>query len=241
MQTLLPEAKVRALRININKEGSVIGYIKGAGDDIPASLRNLGYEVWEMKNEEVTEANLKRVNAVVLGIRSLNTNERIGFIMPTLLNYVEKGGTLIEQYNTNNGFEMDKDKIAPYPITLSRDRVTEEKSEVRILKPDHPALNYPNKITAKDFEGWVQERGLYFPSAWSDKYDALLSMNDAGEPARNGSLLVGKFGEGHFVYTGLSFFRELPDGVPGAYKLFANLVSLSKQKPLPKEKIKVKK
>jgi LmbE family N-acetylglucosaminyl deacetylase len=241
VQTLLPEAKVRALRININKEGSVIGYIKGAGDDIPASLRNLGYEVWEMKNEEVTEANLKKVNAVVLGIRSLNTNERIGFIMPTLLNYVEKGGTLIEQYNTNNGFEMDKDKIAPYPITLSRDRVTEEKSEVRILKPDHPALNYPNKITAKDFEGWVQERGLYFPSAWSDKYDALLSMNDAGEPARNGSLLVGKFGEGHFVYTGLSFFRELPDGVPGAYKLFANLVSLSKQKPLPKEKIKVKK
>lgn len=241
VQTLLPEAKVRALRININKEGSVIGYIKGAGDDIPASLRNLGYEVWEMKNEEVTEANLKKANAVVLGIRSLNTNERIGFIMPTLLNYVEKGGTLIEQYNTNNGFEMDKDKIAPYPITLSRDRVTEEKSEVRILKPDHPALNYPNKITAKDFEGWVQERGLYFPSAWSDKYDALLSMNDAGEPARNGSLLVGKFGEGHFVYTGLSFFRELPDGVPGAYKLFANLVSLSKQKPLPKEKIKVKK
>lgn len=241
MQTLLPEAKVRALRININKEGSVIGYIKGAGDDIPASLRNLGYEVWEMKNEEVTEANLKRVNAVVLGIRTLNTNERIGFIMPTLLKYVERGGTLVVQYNTNNDFEMDKDKIAPYPITLSRDRVTEENSEVRILKPDHPALNYPNKITAKDLEGWVQERGLYFPSAWSDKYDALLSMNDKGEPARNGSLLVGKYGEGHYVYTGLSFFRELPDGVPGAYKLFANLVSLSKQKPLPKEKIKVKK
>jgi len=241
VQTLLPEAKVRALRININKVGSVIGYIKGAGDEIPASLRNLGYEVWEMKNEEVTEANLQRVNAVVLGIRTINTNERIGFIMPTLLKYVERGGTLVVQYNTNNDFEMDKDKIAPYPITLSRDRVTEENSEVRILKPDHPALNYPNKITAKDFDGWVQERGLYFPSAWSNKYDALLSMNDKGEPARNGSLLVGKYGEGHYVYTGLSFFRELPDGVPGAYKLFANLVSLSKQKSLSNEKIKVKK
>lgn len=241
IQTLQPEAKARALRININREGSVIGYIKGAGDDIPASLRNLGYEVWEMKNEEVTASNLKRVDAVVLGIRALNTNERIGFIMPTLLDYVKEGGTLVVQYNTSNDIEMDKDKFSPYPLTLSRDRVTQENSEVRILKPDHPALNYPNKITSKDFEGWVQERGLYFPNKWSEKYDALLSMNDKGEPARDGSLLVAKYGEGHYVYTGLSFFRELPDGVPGAYKLFANLVSLKKVKSLPNEKIKTKK
>jgi LmbE family N-acetylglucosaminyl deacetylase len=241
IQTLQPEAKVRTLRININKEGSVIGYIKGAGDDIPASLRNLGYEVWEMKNEEVTASNLKRVDAVVLGIRALNTNERIGFIMPALLDYVKEGGTMVVQYNTSNDIEMDKNKFSPYPLTLSRDRVTQENSEVRILKPDHPALNYPNKITSKDFEGWVQERGLYFPNEWSESYDALLSMNDKGEPARNGSLLIANYGQGHYVYTGLSFFRELPDGVPGAYKLFANLVSLKKKNSIPNEKIKTKK
>jgi len=241
IQTLLPPAKARALRINISKVGSVIGYIKGAGDDIPVNLRNLGYEVWEMKDEEITASNLKRVDAVVLGIRALNTNERIRFTMPTLLNYAKEGGTVVVQYNTNNDLEIDADKFSPYAITLSRDRVTQESSEVRILKPDHPALNYPNKITAKDFEGWVQERGLYFPSTWSDSFDALLSMNDKGEPARNGSLLIAKYGTGHYVYTGLSFFRELPEGVPGAYKLFANLVSLSKTKSPAPTKIKSKK
>jgi LmbE family N-acetylglucosaminyl deacetylase len=241
VQTLLPPAQARALRINIKKEGSVIGYIKGAGDEIPASLRNLGYEVWEMKNEEVTASNLKRVDAVVLGIRTLNTNERIRFMMPTLLEYVKEGGTLVVQYNTSNDLEIEADKIAPYPLTLSRERVTQEDSEVRILKPEHPALNYPNKITPKDFEGWVQERGLYFPSKWNDSFEALLSMNDKGEPARDGSLLIAKFGTGHYVYTGLSFFRELPEGVPGAYKLFANLVSLSKAKSIPSAKVKSKK
>lgn len=241
VQTLLPPAQARALRINIRKEGSVIGYIKGAGDEIPASLRNLGYEVWEMKNEEVTSSNLTRVDAVVLGIRTFNTNERIRFMMPTLLEYVKAGGTLVIQYNTSNDLEIETDKIAPYPLTLSRERVTQEDSEVRILKPNHPALNYPNKITTKDFEGWVQERGLYFPSKWNDSFEALLSMNDKGEPARDGSLLIAKYGAGHYVYTGLSFFRELPEGVPGAYKLFANLVSLSKAKSIPSAKVKSKK
>ena len=229
-QTLMPKAEAEALRIDLKKEGSVVGYIRGAGDDVPGSLRNMGYEVWEMKNEEITAANLKKVDAVVLGVRTLNTNERIKFFMPELLEYVKQGGTLVIQYNTNSDFEIEKDKLAPYPITLSRDRVTEENSEVRILKPDHPALNYPNKITSKDFEGWVQERGLYFPSNWHENYDALLSCNDTGEPAKNGSLLIASYGLGLYVYTGLSFFRELPEGVPGAYRLFANLVSLGKPK-----------
>jgi LmbE family N-acetylglucosaminyl deacetylase len=229
-QTLMPKAEAEALRIDLKKEGSVVGYIRGAGDDVPGSLRNMGYEVWEMKNEEITAANLKKVDAVVLGVRTLNTNERIKFFMPELLEYVKQGGTLVIQYNTNSDFEIEKDKFAPYPITLSRDRVTEENSEVRILKPDHPALNYPNKITSKDFEGWVQERGLYFPSNWHENYDALLSCNDTGEPAKNGSLLIASYGLGLYVYTGLSFFRELPEGVPGAYRLFANLVSLGKPK-----------
>lgn len=242
VQTLLPPAQARALRINARKEGSVIGYIRGAGDDIPVSLRNLGYEVWEMKDEEITPANLKRVDAVVLGIRALNTNERIRYNMPTLFNYVREGGTLVVQYNTSNDLEIDADKIAPYPLKLSRDRVTQENSEVRILKPDHPLLNYPNKITPTDFEGWIQERGLYFPSSWGEPFEALLSMNDKGEPARDGSLLVAPYGEGYYIYTGLSFFRELPEGVPGAYKLFANLVSAGKpKKPVaPKSKPKSK-
>ncbi len=237
-QTLLPKASSKIVRVDLKKEGGLIGYIKGAGDDIPSALRNMGYEVWEMKNEEVTADNLKKVDAVVLGIRTLNTNDRVRYFMPDLLNYVKAGGTMIVQYNTNNDFEIDKDKFSPFPLNISRDRVTEENSEVRILKPDHVVLNYPNKITPKDFEGWIQERGLYFPDTWDANFEAILSTNDTGEKARDGSLLVAKYGEGHYVYTGLSFFRELPEGVGGAYKLFANLASLSKVKRPPSQKIK---
>ncbi|MCK6617947.1 MAG: PIG-L family deacetylase [Cyclobacteriaceae bacterium] len=227
VQTLLPKAEVPVVRIDLKKEGRVIGYIRGAGDDIPSALRNMGYDVWEMKNEEVTAENLKRVDAVVLGVRAINTNERIRYIMPTLLEYVAQGGTIVVQYNTST--DLETDKYSPYPLTISRDRVTEEDAEVRILKPDHPVLNYPNKITARDFDGWVQERGLYFPNKWDERYEAILSMNDKGEEPKNGSLLVATYGNGYYVYTGLSFFRELPEGVPGAYRLFANLVSLGKK------------
>lgn len=237
-QTLLPKAASEALRMNLKKEGNVIGYIKGAGDEIPSALRNMGYEVWEMKDDEVTASNLKKVDAVVLGIRTLNTNERIRHFMPTLLNFVKEGGNMVVQYNNNFDLEIASDKFSPYSITMSRDRVTQENSEVRILKPDHPLLNSPNKISAKDFEGWVQERGLYFPSAWAPEYDALLSMNDAGEPARDGSLLVANYGQGQYIYTSLSFFRELPEGVAGAYKLFANIVS--KRKVTKPDDVKVK-
>lgn len=237
-QTLLPKAKASLVRVNIRKEGQVIGYIAGAGDETPAALRNLGYEVWEMKNDEVTPENLKRVDAVVLGVRALNTNERLRYFMPDLLKYVEQGGTLITQYNTNFDLEIDKDKFSPYPINMSRDRVTEENSEVRVLAPDHPALNFPNKITGEDFNGWVQERGLYFPDKWDPAYTALFSMNDTGESPKNGSLLIAKYGTGHYVYTGLSFFRELPEGVAGAYKLFANLASLGKQPKPQNQKVK---
>jgi LmbE family N-acetylglucosaminyl deacetylase len=237
-QTLLPPAETELVRINLKKEGSTVAYIKGAGDDVPTALRNMGYSVWEMKNEEITPENLKRVDAVVLGIRALNTNDRLRFVMSDLLKYVADGGTMIVQYNTN--FDLETDVYAPYPLTISRDRVTEEDAEVRILKPDHPLLNYPNKISNADFEGWVQERGLYFPNKWSEPFEALLSMNDKREPAKEGSLLVAKHGEGYYVYTGLSFFRELPEGVPGAYKLFANLVSAGKPKKLISTKSKIR-
>jgi LmbE family N-acetylglucosaminyl deacetylase len=231
-QTLLPKAESRLVRVNLKKAGNTIAYIKGAGDDTPVALRNIGFNVWEMKNEEVTPENLRRVDAVVLGVRAFNTNDRLRFMMKDLLEYVKQGGTLVVQYNTSMNLGND---YSPYPLTLSRDRVTEEDSEVRLLKPDHPALNWPNKITTEDFTGWVQERGLYFPSKWDAQYEALLSMNDKGETPKDGSLLVAKYGEGYYVYTGLSFFRELPEGVPGAYKLLANLVSLGKQQPEAKE------
>jgi LmbE family N-acetylglucosaminyl deacetylase len=225
VQTLLPKAQAKIVRLNLKKEGNTIGYINGAGDDVPIALRNMGYEVWEMKNEEVTPANLLNVDAVVLGVRAFNTNERLRFLMADLLWYVENGGVLVVQYNTT----LDLGKIyTPFRLQLSRDRVSEEDAEVRILKADHRALSYPNTITKNDFDGWVQERGLYFPNAWADNFEALLSMNDTGETPKDGSLLVAKYGKGYYVYTGLSFFRELPEGVPGAYKLFANLVSLGK-------------
>jgi LmbE family N-acetylglucosaminyl deacetylase len=236
-QTLLPAAKANVVRLDLKTEGQVVGYIAGAGDGIPEALRNIGYEVWEMRDDEVTRVNLQKLDAVVLGVRALNTNERIRHYMPELLEYVKNGGTMILQYNNNFGTKVEK--FSPYPLNLSRDRVTEENSEVRILKPDHKALNYPNKITSEDFNGWVQERGLYFPDKWDPNFEALLSMNDTGEKTtKDGSLLVAKYGSGYYVYTGLSFFRELPEGVPGAYKLFANLTSLGKAPKPPGQKLK---
>ncbi|MBL0743601.1 PIG-L family deacetylase [Chryseolinea lacunae] len=237
-QTLLPKAEAKLVRINLRKEGHTIAYIKGAGDDVPAGLRTMGYTVWEPKNEELTLENLKKADAIVLGVRVMNTHPRAPFIMPVLLDYVKQGGTLVVQYNVNDGLKTDK--LGPYPLALSYDRVTEEDAEVRFLKPDHAVLNTPNKITAKDFEGWVQERGLYFPKTWDEKYTAILSMNDKADTPKDGSLLVASYGEGHFVYTGLSFFRELPEGVAGAYKLFANLVSLGKPKKTEPAKSKTK-
>ncbi|HEX5169385.1 MAG TPA: PIG-L family deacetylase [Cyclobacteriaceae bacterium] len=223
-QTLLPVAESQIFRIDLKKEGDLIGYINGAGDDIPSALRNIGYSVVELKNEEVTPENLKKMDAVVLGIRALNTNDRIDYIMPNLLEYVKSGGTVVVQYNTSNGLRTNQ--FSPYKLSLSRNRVTEEDSPVNFLVPDHPVLNSPNKIIPKDFEGWVQERGLYFPDKWDDHFVPILSMNDKNEAPLDGGLLVAKYGEGYYVYTGLSFFRELPEGIPGAYKLFANIVSI---------------
>jgi LmbE family N-acetylglucosaminyl deacetylase len=229
-QTLLSKAEAKVVRMDLKKEGSTIGYIRGAGDEIPAALRYMGYTVIEMKNEDVNAATLKQMDAVVLGVRALNTNTRIGYSMPALLEYVNNGGTLVVQYNTNG--DLVTKNFSPYPLDISRDRVTEEDAAVRILKADHPAVTTPNKITAKDFDGWVQERGLYFPNKWDANFEPVLSMNDKGETPKDGSVLVAKYGNGYYIYTSISFFRELPEGVAGAYKLFANLVSLRGTKPV---------
>lgn len=223
-QTILPKAEAKVVRVNLHPNHGTIGYIRGAGDDIPTALTHMGFSVRELQDDEVTLENLQSFDAVVLGIRVLNTHERIGFLMNDLLEYVKQGGTLVMQYNTYRGLKTED--FAPYPLTLSRDRVTEEDAAVTILAPDHPVLNEPNKITLADFDGWVQERGLYFPNHWDASYTPILSMHDQGEEDMAGSLLVASYGKGTYVYTGLSFFRELPEGVPGAYKLFANIVSL---------------
>jgi LmbE family N-acetylglucosaminyl deacetylase len=226
VQTLLLNAEAKIAKIDLKKAGDKVAYIMGAGDKVPESLRETGYRVDLLEDGDITPENLKNYDAVVLGVRAYNTVERLKFHQPKLLEYVKKGGTLIVQYNTNFSMTVPAEEIAPYKLKISRDRVTVEDAEMRFLLPSSEVLNFPNKITAKDFEGWVQERGLYFPSEWGPEFQAVLSCNDPGEPARDGSLLVADYGEGHYVYTGLSFFRELPSGVSGAYRLFANLISL---------------
>jgi LmbE family N-acetylglucosaminyl deacetylase len=220
---LMPAAEARIVHADIKKKGDLIGYIPGAGDDIPQSLQQIGYTVKVLDGSDITAETLKRFDAVVLGIRAYNTQDRIAAWQTELLAYVKAGGVVVAQYNTS---DLKTKAIGPAPLEISRDRVTDENAEVRILAREHPALNTPNKITADDFKGWVQERGLYFPSKWDPNWTALLSCNDPNEKPLDGGLLVAKSGQGYFVYTGYAFFRQLPAGVPGAYRLFANLVSL---------------
>ncbi len=226
-QTVLLPSESKVVRLDIKKRGQNIGYIEGAGDVIPESLQQIGYDVATIKPEDITPENLKSFDAIVIGIRAYNTVEALNFKQQTLFDYVEQGGNMIVQYNTRHRVKVDK--IAPYELKLSRDRVTDEFAEVTILDPNHSLMTFPNKITKADFEGWTQERGLYFPSEWGKEFTPLLSMNDKGETAKKGSLLVAKHGKGHYIYTGLSFFREFPAGVPGAYRLFANLLSIGKE------------
>ncbi len=224
-QTILRPATTKVVRLDIKKRGEKIGYVMGAGDDIPASLEQIGYKVDLLEDGDMTAANLKQYDAVILGIRAYNTNERMKFHQENLFNYAKDGGNLIVQYNT--GHRLKVDSVAPYSLKISRDRVAVEEAEVRILKPDHLVMTFPNQITEKDFDGWVQERGLYFPNKWDkDKFEAILSSNDPNEPPRDGGLLVAKHGKGYFIYTGYSWFRELPAGVPGAYRIFTNLISI---------------
>ena len=224
-QSVLVNSEAKVVRLDIKTIGSKIGYIKGAGDAIPESLRQIGYEVALINPLEINEKNLLSYGAIVLGIRAYNVVEELKFKQKYLLAYVENGGTLIVQYNTNRGVNV----AAPFELDLSRDRVTDEFSEVRILAKEHSLLNFPNKITSDDFKGWVQERGLYFPGTWSKEYTPILSMNDKNETPKNGSLLIAKYGKGNYIYTGLSFFRELPAGVSGAYKLFANMLAVGRE------------
>ena len=225
-QTVMLPAKTKVIKLNIQKKGNNIAYIQGAGDVVPESLQAIGYNVEVMEASEITSAKLKNFDAVVIGIRAYNTQQDLVYKQPILFDYVENGGTMVVQYNTTRGLKTQN--LAPYSIHVSRDHVTDEFSKVNFLAEKHPVLNSPNQITHNDFDGWVQERGLYFPDEWSEEFTPILGMKDKGEEELKGSLLIAEYGKGYYVYTGLSFFREFPAGVSGAYKLFANILSLGK-------------
>lgn len=226
-QMVLMPAVTKLVKIDVERRGQLIGYIMGAGDQIPEQLTEIGYEV-EAITLENFPLDLSKYDAIISGIRAYNVLDDIKFFQDKLMRYIFNGGTYISQYTTTRGKKVDE--VGPYAIKISRERVSDEYAEMRILKPEHPIFNYPNKITAEDFESWVQERGLYFASEWDENYTALLSSNDKGEEPRDGGLLIAPYGKGYHIHTGYSWFRQLPAGVPGAFRIFANMVSIGQMK-----------
>ncbi|WP_319800289.1 hypothetical protein [Flavobacterium sp. N501239] len=225
-QTILQPSEGKLVKLDIQIKGKNIGYLIGAGDEVGKNLENIGYQITYINPHEISVENLNKFDAVILGIRAFNTIDELKFKNKELFQYVSNGGNLIVQYNTTNGL-LTKE-VAPYELVISRDRVTNEKAKITFLNPNHPVLNAPNKITTKDFENWIQEQGLYYPNKWSTSFTPILSAADEGENQKEGALLIAKHGKGNYIYTGLSFFRELPEGVSGAYRLLANLISLDK-------------
>ena len=231
LQLLQPPAKLKVAAFDCAIRGKAVGYLPGAGDDTVASLQQLGYTVTTLAGADLTPEKLRGLDAVVIGVRAFNERNDLAANLPGLFGYVEGGGNVIVQYNRPTGLKTQR--LGPYPLSIAGNapqwRVTDETVPVTFLAPEHAALTTPNRITAADFEGWVQERGAYFPSSFDvEHYTPLLAMSDPGEPPLQSSVLVAQHGKGYFVYTGLAFFRQLPAGVPGAYRLFANLVSLGK-------------
>ena len=214
------------LPTNLKTTGKKIGYLVGAGDKVSSALEMMGFEVVELGKNDIYAEKLKQFDAIVVGVRAYNVNEWLNEKHSILMAYVNEGGNMVVQYNTNSfAGPLGKMKIGPKPFVISRGRITEEDATVRFVDPSNPLLNFPNKITAKDFDGWIQERGIYFAENFSNDYQSVLAMHDQGEEDLLGSLIVRNEGKGRFIYTGLVFFRELPAGIGGAYRLFANLVS----------------
>ena len=224
-QTLFPEAVAPLVKLELRRRGQNVAYLMGAGDEVPEALRQIGYNVTLLEPKDLTAARLKQYDALVVGIRAYNTVDKLKTQQPEILKYIEAGGNVVVQYVVNRGTVLPE--IGPYPMTLSNDRVTVEDAPVTLTK--HPLLAAPNKITADDFKGWVQEQGLYYPSKWDPKYQTVISSSDPGEAAKESAILVTDYGKGHFIYTGLSLFRELPAGVPGAYRIITNMISYGKE------------
>ena len=202
-----------------------VGYIMGAGDDIPTVLRQLGLDVTLLTTDDVEHGNLQGFGTIILGIRAYDTRDDVKKNNQRLLDFARAGGTLMVQYNTEPA-DFNKGNFMPYPAQLSRARVSVEESPVTILDPKSPVFHYPNPVGDSDFSGWVQERGLYFMDQWNEKYTPLLACNDPGEASQKGGLLVAPYGKGYYIYNAYAFFRQLPFGVPGAIRLYVNLLSV---------------
>ncbi len=231
-QILQPPAQVRAVNVDLAVRGRRIGYLPGAGDDVAACIEQMGYTVTTLSGADLSPGKLKDFDAVVIGVRAFNERRDLSAHLPGLFAWVEAGGTVIAQYNRPNGLATPQ--LGPYTLSIAGPtpafRVTDETAPVTLLHPDHASLTTPNRIGPSDWQGWVQERGAYFASSWdTDRYVAPLAMSDPGENPLSGSLLIAQHGRGHYVYTSLAFFRQLPKGVPGAYRLFANLIALGQE------------
>lgn len=224
-QHILLTAEAKVARIPLQIKGQNIGYISGAGDEIPQALRQIGYTVTEINLETMTPQSIIGFDAIVMGIRAYNVHDILRFRQDILFDYVKNGGNLIMQYNVS--FSLITEKLAPFKLNLSRNRITDHTAQMHFINPNHKVLNTPNKITESDFDNWVQERGLYFANGWATEFEPIFRSNDPGEEPVEGALIIAPYGKGYITYTGLSFFRQLPAGVPGAYRLFANLLSLS--------------
>jgi hypothetical protein len=222
------QSKAKLVTEDIRVVGKRVGYIRGAGDNVPEALQAMGYQVVMLDEHNLVLPTLSGLDAIITGVRAYNVHDWLERKYDVLMNYVRNGGNLIVQYNTSNFISSVTSKIGPYPFTISRNRVTDEKAPVKFLLPKHQVLNYPNRITEKDFDNWVQERGIYFADKLDPQWETPLAMADKGEDEQKGSLIIARYGKGTFVYTGLVFFRQLPAGVPGAYRLMANLIALNK-------------
>ena len=217
--------QVKIVKLDVKTSGKTIGYIAGAGDKVPQALEQLGYTVTLLQQNDITPEHLRKFDAIVTGIRAYNVNAWMQNVYEVLMNYVKTGGVLLVQYNTNNNIGKVTTKIFPYNFEISRTRVTDENAKVNFLQPKHALLNYPNKISEADFDNWIQERSTYEAEKTGENFQHIFSMSDAGEKQSNGSLIVADYGKGRLIYCGLSFFRQLPAGVPGAFRLMANLLA----------------
>ena len=229
-QTVFPPATLPVVAASVKTLAKRIGYVMGAGDEVPQALRQWGAEVTLLSADDLARAELASYDAILTGVRAYNTRSDLRANQDRLLQYVSQGGTLVVQYNVATGGPFGRasnelDRIGPYPITVGRDRVTVEEAPLTPLDPDSPLLTAPNRITPADYEGWVQERGLYFASKFDPRYTPLWSAHDPGEKPSEGATLWTRFGKGVYVFTAMSWFRQLPAGVPGAHRIFSNLVS----------------
>ena len=227
-QLLQPPARLKTLSLDMVVRAGKVGYLPGAGDLIAEALARMGCTVTQLTSDDLTPEKLRGLDTVVIGIRAFNVHSELSARIDDLANFATNGGNVIVLYNRPAQRGPSAMRMAPYPLSVSGERVTDETAEMTLLAPEHPVFNSPNKIGPSDFDGWVQERGAYFASQWDGHFKPLIACHDPGEGPLEGSLLIAQYGKGNFVYTALSWFRQLPDGVPGAYRLFANLISLGK-------------